>query len=150
MDIQNYEDNYLIYEDGRVQNKKTGRFLKASINKGYYVVCLCKNGVQKIAKIHRLVAIHYIPNTNPNFKIINHINCDRADNRIENLEWCDMLYNTQSKNTTSNVGCVCLKTDKKRTKPYEAKITINRVLHSKCFKTEQEGRDFILNLSLQS
>jgi len=145
MEVIDYP-NYLIYTDGRVQNKKSGRFLKVTINNGYYQVNLCKNGVRKNFLIHRLIAIHYIQNNNPIFKIINHKNCDRLDNSINNLEWCDILYNTQSKNTTRNVGNVRLIEDCKTT-PYRAKITINRVNHSKWFKTEVEARDWIIEVS---
>jgi len=147
MDIENYP-NYLIYPDGRVFSKYFNRFLTATImNTGYYKIDLYKDGERKLFLIHRLIAIHYIPNNNPNFKIINHKNGDRIDNRIENLEWCDQLHNTQSKNTTRNVGYVYFKTDHSRTKPYEARIIINRVTHSKYFKTEQEGRAWLVEIS---
>ena len=144
MEIENYED-YLIYADGRVFSKISNIFLKAYINnRGYYKVMLYKNGILKNFKVHRLIAIHYIQNNDPNkFIQVNHINCNKTDNRIENLEWCTNLYNTQSKNTTKNVGCVYFKTDYKRTKPYQAQIRINKVLHRKYFKTEVEGRTWL-------
>jgi len=147
MEVQNYEDNYLIYPNGKVQNKKRRRFLTAIINSnGYYTVDLYKNGVRKNFKVHRLIAIHYIPNNNPNFKIINHKNGDRLDNSINNVEWCDQLWNTQSKNRKTNVGNVCL-IEACRINPYQAKITINRVIHHKYFKTEQQAREWMLEVS---
>jgi len=147
MEIENYEDNYLIYPDGRVQNKISNRFLKPYNNKnGYYMVSLCKDGERKKFYIHRLIAIHYIPNTNPNFKIINHKNGDRIDNSIDNLEWCDNLYNTQSKNKNTNVGNVYFRTDC-ITNPYEALIRINGVRHRNYFKTEQEAREWLLSFN---
>jgi len=63
------------------------------------------------------------------------------------LEWCNQLYNNQSKNTTHNIGSVYFITDYKRTKPYQAQIIINRVRHQKYFKTEQAGREWITEVS---
>ena len=44
--------------------------------------------------IHRLVAIHFIPNPQ-NKKYVNHKNCNRKDNRVENLEWVTAKENTE-------------------------------------------------------
>ena len=62
MEIQGYE-NYLIYEDGRVYNKKYDRFLKQQINtQGYYIVDLYYKSIRKHFSIHRLIALFYIYN----------------------------------------------------------------------------------------
>ena len=59
---------------------------------GYVRVNLKRKGTQKLWLVHRLVALAFIDNPN-DFKIINHINEDKSDNRVENLEWCDRSYN---------------------------------------------------------
>ena len=59
---------------------------------GYLQVQLCKNGIHKIAKIHRLVALHFIPNPN-NLPQVNHKNEIKTCNEYWNLEWCDNKYN---------------------------------------------------------
>lgn len=88
-DIEGYENLYQISNMGRVRSLRYGKvkILKNGINKnGYCKVALVKNSVYKNFYVHRLVAIHFIPNPE-NKPHIDHINTDRADNRVENLRW---------------------------------------------------------------
>ena len=63
---------------------------------GYRVVSFKKDGIKKMESIHVLVARAFVDNLNPEkFKIVNHLNSDRADNRAENLEWCDHSRNAK-------------------------------------------------------
>ena len=96
MEIQGYP-NYLIYDDGRVQNEKTKRFLKQHTNStGYKRVNLCKEGKAKAYKIHRLVGIHYIPNPESKYAI-DHIDRDKFNNHVSNLRWATHSQNNQNK-----------------------------------------------------
>ena len=104
MEIIGFE-NYLIYNDGRVFGKKYNKFLKPGTNRvGYKYVDLYNQGKRKTHTIHRLVAEHYIPNTE-NKRCVDHINRIRTDNRIENLRWATDSENQQNrlmdKNNTS-------------------------------------------------
>lgn len=83
--ISGYE-NYYITEDGQVYNKKTERYLKITKRPiGYCAVNLSKNGVYKTFYVHRLVAEAFIPN--PEYKpYVNHIDEDKSNNHISNLE----------------------------------------------------------------
>lgn len=77
---------------------KRGRILtKQRLSDGYVQVRLCNNGVTRFYRIHQLVAICFIKNPN-GYTQINHINEVKDDNRVENLEWCDIKYN-------NNYGC---------------------------------------------
>lgn len=59
---------------------------------GYVYLPLCINGIKRRYFAHRLVAITFIPNPN-NKPFINHINGNKQDNRVENLEWCTQQEN---------------------------------------------------------
>ena len=62
---------------------------------GYCVVTLCKDGKKtgKNFRVHRLVAIAFISNLEDK-PVVNHKNGMKADNRLENLEWCTVQENT--------------------------------------------------------
>ena len=93
-DIPEYEGRYKISSLGRVKSYinnfgkkyKTPKMLSISVNKGYCFVRLQKNGTVKNKLVHRLVAQSFIPNPD-NKKEVNHINGDKSDNRLDNLEW---------------------------------------------------------------
>ena len=52
------------------------------------------NGKLKRMKVHRLIAFAFIKNEN-NYPIINHIDGNKLNNNLENLEWCTYKHNTQ-------------------------------------------------------
>lgn len=61
--------------------------------KGYLTTYLSKNNKQKHYFTHRLVAEAFIPNPN-NFLEVNHIDENKQNNNVNNLEWCTRKYNT--------------------------------------------------------
>lgn len=94
-DINDYIGLYQVSNLGKVKSLKWGkeRILKLKKNKdGYLIVCLYKNNKKYWKKVHRLIAETFIPNPN-NLPQVNHINEDKTDNRVENLEYCDCKYN---------------------------------------------------------
>lgn len=96
---------YFVSEDGQIISKKTGRVLKPRrLPAGYHRVSLCVDGKPKDSYIHRLVAQSFIPN--PESKpCVNHINGNKADNRVENLEWCTYGENQQHAIDTGLLSC---------------------------------------------
>lgn len=78
-----------VSSEGRVRSllRGTPRILKASIdNKGYHRIRVTINRNKMSFKIHREVAKAFIPNPNK-LPQVNHIDCDKGNNNIENLEW---------------------------------------------------------------
>lgn len=90
--VTNFE-KYSVSNLGNVRNDETGRLLKLHPNeKGYYYVRLYDGEKIKAFRIHRLVALAFIPNPN-NYKEVNHIDECKQNNQAKNLEWCDRKYN---------------------------------------------------------
>ena len=93
--IKGYEGLYEISDDGTIHNLKTGNLLHGNINSyGYRVVRLMKECKPKDFKLHQLLAKTFIPNPN-NYDCVNHIDGDKLNNSLDNLEWCTRAYNNQ-------------------------------------------------------
>lgn len=107
-DIKNYEGLYQVSNLGNVRslnrivscniknnNKaiKKGKILKPNKKRnGYLQVCLLNKQKRKYCNIHRLVAETFIPNLN-HLSQVNHIDENKDNNCVDNLEWCSPKYN---------------------------------------------------------
>lgn len=88
-DIKGYEGLYAITSCGKVWSYVNKKFLKSCDDgKGYQLVSLCKDGTQKNARIHRLVAEAYLPNPE-NLPEVDHIIpvLKGGKNNVQNLQW---------------------------------------------------------------
>ena len=100
--------SYQISNLGRVISNKreTARFLKPSINNnGYLIVALCNEGVRKSFGIHRLIAMHFldVPDDEENL-VVDHINCRKDDNRVENLRWATYSENSINRDVYGTIS----------------------------------------------
>lgn len=95
-DVENYEGLYQISSHGRIKGHM-GKIRTPGSNKkgrmgGYLLASLSRNGKSKTHYIHRLVAIHFIPNPDK-FIVVNHLDGNDTNNKIENLQWCSHSEN---------------------------------------------------------
>ena len=98
-DVAGYEGYYQISNLGRIKGAPrqacNGSILKQHLSTtGYPTVSLSVGCVAKHKTVHRLLAEAFIPNPN-NLPEVNHINGDKTDYRLSNLEWCSHRENMQ-------------------------------------------------------
>lgn len=92
-DIKGYEKLYAVTEDGQVYSYSSQKFISQhNFRNGYLYVDLYKNGKKKKFRVHRLVADAYVPNPS-NLPQVNHINENKSDNVVSNLEWVSCKEN---------------------------------------------------------
>ncbi len=92
-EIIGYEGRYKISNLGNVHSMKTEDNLKLKTDiHGYCYVNLFDGLKHKSYKIHRLVATHFLDNPE-NKPQVNHLDFDRQNNKINNLEWCTVSEN---------------------------------------------------------
>lgn len=106
---KNYIYNYDVSNFGRVRNSETGNILKiSSIKNGYRCVCVSLNSrkTKKCIRVHRAVAELFLENP-LNYTQINHIDGDKNNNNVSNLEWCSPSQNIVHayKNGLMNARC---------------------------------------------
>lgn len=86
-------DNYWATEDGRIYSTKRNKYLQQRVGpRGYMMVNLSIDGKCKTFTVHRLIATAWIPNPD-NKEQINHIDGDKTNNSVNNLEWCTSSQN---------------------------------------------------------
>lgn len=102
--IENYNSLYEVNEKGEIRSlyhwnghkyekrKKPYILKQTNTTTGYKKVELAKDGKKKSLRVHRLVATAFIPNP-MNKPYINHIDGNRINNCVENLEWCTQHEN---------------------------------------------------------
>ena len=103
LNLEGYRDSHLVSNLGNIKTIR-GRVLKQRLDKdGYFQVNLCCNGLEITKKVHRLVALTFLSNPN-NYPVVNHIDGNKQNNNISNLEWCTVSHNTQHAYNTGLEG----------------------------------------------
>lgn len=99
--VKIHDIEYIVSDDGKVYSTKDSgnsyyhKEIKQRENiDGYMVITVGKTKHRRTYSVHRLVAEAFIPNPN-NLPEVNHIDCNRKNNNVSNLEWCTHQYNVQ-------------------------------------------------------
>lgn len=109
-DVKGYEELYQVSNLGRVKRVETDRILKVRVKRhGYLGVVLYNNSEPKHYIIHRLVAEAFIPN-HENKPQVNHIDEDKTNNTVANLEWVTAKENANhgTRNSTMSHKIVAI------------------------------------------
>ena len=105
-DIPNYEGLYQISNLGRLKSLKFNkeRILKPTLNgRGYYTVTLYKDFKKQVIYVHQLVCVTFLNHKMNGYElVVNHINLNKEDNRLENLELVTQRENANGKHIKSS------------------------------------------------
>lgn len=95
--IKGYDGVYKVCEDGHIKRIDSGKILKPAVAKnGYLIVSLWKNNKGKSQYVHRILAETFlsIPKSKDRLTV-NHIDGNKLNNTLQNLEWCSYSANNQ-------------------------------------------------------
>lgn len=93
--IARFEEKYEVTSSGLVWNKQKEHWQKQTLNpNGYMKVLLSLGGEKKQLLVHRLVALHFLPNPYE-YPLVNHKDGDKTNNDLSNLEWIGGSGNAQ-------------------------------------------------------
>lgn len=135
--IAKTDNFYAISTMGRVMSMRNGKIMKTIIsNRGYELVIAKYNGKQKSFSVNRLVAEAFIPNPN-NFPIVNHIDVNPLNNKVDNLEWCTYSYNNVFKDAHLKRGS--------KLKGIPSKLKGKPVKYKKIKITSNSGECFVFD-----
>lgn len=92
-DLKGYEGLYKVSSLGRVYSVYKKDYKQPYLDKdGYLMIGLSKEGKHKNLRLHRIIAETFIPNPQQ-LPCVNHIDENKLNNNIKNLEWCTPAYN---------------------------------------------------------
>ncbi|PHI48461.1 hypothetical protein B9T65_14530 [Serratia marcescens] len=97
-DAYGYEEFFSVSSNGRIMSKRTGKLLRQSTGHNGYKLLSTRlegrAGKSICIRVHRLVASTFLPNVN-GAPCVNHLDGNKQNNHVNNLEWCDHSRNTK-------------------------------------------------------
>ena len=133
---------YAVSNYGQVKNLKTNHILAGVPDKdGYMRVCLQKNGKQINRRVHRLIAQAFLENPKE-LPCVNHKDENKANNCVDNLEWCTYQYNNaygvRLQSYSTAVWCIEMKKKFNSMRIAEKETDISHVDISRCCRGVSE------------
>ena len=121
--IEGYK-NYSVSNTGVVRNTTTRKDLIFAKDKdGYLYSTLSKNGKTQKFRVHRLVAMAFIPNPN-NFETVDHINGNKEDKNVSNLQWLSNGDNLEKYWVKHRKPVICVESGIVYSSAYQAAIEL--------------------------
>tara|TARA_R110000796_G_scaffold239324_1_gene359996 strand:- start:46 stop:531 length:486 start_codon:yes stop_codon:yes gene_type:complete len=140
--LKDYEGLYWINREGEIRNRNHTIIKPCQGHHEYLYVGLTKNRKRIKYKIHRLLAIQYIPN-HYNKTQVDHIDRDRLNNSLDNLRWATASENAENRGMRSDckTGIKNIHFAESASK-WVFKITKNKITHKKKFNTMKEAIEY--------
>lgn len=142
-DIPGYEGLYFASTHGRIKNKKKVMSSNKN-NSGYQMMHLSLFGKSRAYTVHRLIAITFIPN--PGCKPqIDHIDCDKSNNKVDNLRWVSQGENMRHAAATGMLDGAAKKAKKRMIligSKYGFANSQKHLIKAQPVKIETEGQTF--------
>ena len=135
--IFGYEGIYWINREGEIRNRNHTILKPCEDKKGYLYIGLTKDRKKIKYKVHRLLAIQYIPN-HYNKTQVDHIDRDRKNNSLDNLRWATASENSINRGIKSD-NKTGIKNIHFAENKWVFKITKNKKCHKKKFNTMNEA-----------
>ena len=136
-DVDGYEGRYKVSNTGKVIGTRkfkspSRKYLVQVEDKyGYLRVCLFKNGKRTNALVHRLVANAFLPKVSGKEQI-NHLDENKKNNRLENLEWVDKRENSNYGTRNARISKSKLNTNCKKVIQFDKNLNEVMVWPSIC------------------
>lgn len=86
--------DYIVNDSGDIFDCNGNKIEQWSFGHGYVFVSLVINGKRRLKKVHRILAELFIPN-DMNYPCVNHIDGNKTNNSLDNLEWCTYYHNNK-------------------------------------------------------
>ena len=138
VDIPGYP-GYKANRLGEIKGMRGGILSPVSDEKGYKRICCWLEDGQIGQKVHRLVALTFIPNPD-NLAQIDHIDQNKENNCVDNLRWINNRDNCARQARVVNAKCYRYRSDKKA---WDVIYRIDGKQHSKRFKQEHDAQFYV-------
>ena len=139
LDIPNFPNYKLNKKTNKVFSLKNIKYLKTRLNKGYVVVYLCNEIKDRPYGLHRIVYSAHNPTEDISLLHIDHINCDKTNNNIDNLRTATASQNCANTKTPKNNTLGYKNISRTKYNTFSITIKKNKKIYKKNLPTLEEA-----------